>query len=107
MRKYCSKVAVNIVWNAVLAAGIGVLLASCQSGGVPSSAGSSSGAGSRAGGRSVGERLYLTRCTACHAPEPISNFSASQWRKIIPEMSLEAKLNAGQQKEVLDYVLGR
>ena len=75
---------------------------SCDPGGEPGGGASSARTGDP---HAEGRRLYLTRCTACHAPEPLGDYSAAEWRSIIPDMAIESKLTASQQEAVLNYVL--
>ena len=63
-----------------------------------------------AGGASIatlesGRRTFATQCTACHNANPVGKYSAAQWRKIVADMSLRAKLNAGQEQALLAYVI--
>ena len=51
-----------------------------------------------------GRRLYLTTCARCHAPEPVSRYSASQWNRILPEMIKSSKLNESDAAAVTRYV---
>ncbi|MFT4549070.1 MAG: mono/diheme cytochrome c family protein [Verrucomicrobiales bacterium] len=81
------------------------LSVNCGTDGASPSGGGASSA--RTGGDLLaeGKRLYLTRCTSCHAPEPVADYSRSEWREIIPEMAIESKLSAAQERAVLQYVL--
>lgn len=51
-----------------------------------------------------GRRLYLTTCARCHAPEPVTKYSASQWSRILPEMIKSSKLNTADAAAVTSYV---
>ena len=53
---------------------------------------------------SEGRRLYYGRCTACHAPEPVTDYSRAEWPGIIAEMGAEANLTALQRRAVMAYV---
>ena len=75
---------------------------SCSPSGAPVGGASSARSGDP---HAEGRLLYLTRCTACHAPEPVGDYSAAEWRLIIPDMAIESKLTASQQEAVLNYVL--
>lgn len=96
--------ALTPIARTVAVVALAVLATSCETGGT-----SSNGKASAArGGSSLaaeGKQLYLTRCTACHAAEPVGDFTAAEWRSLMPEMAEEAKLNPSQQRAVLEYVL--
>lgn len=65
-------------------------------------------AGSGAAGRShleQGRTLYVTKCARCHAPEPVRNYSAAKWAKILPEMIDDAKLNPVEADALKAYVI--
>lgn len=51
-----------------------------------------------------GRRLYLTTCVRCHAPEPIANYTLSEWAKIMPEMIQDSKLSVSDAAAVTRYV---
>ena len=51
-----------------------------------------------------GRRIYLGKCTACHAPEPIHKYTQSQWMPIMAEMAQEANLSAPEDAAVRAYV---
>lgn len=51
-----------------------------------------------------GRELYVTKCTACHAPEPIRKYSAAKWEEIIPDMAEDTKLSAADTNAVAEYV---
>ena len=53
---------------------------------------------------SHGRRLYLTTCARCHAPEPVSGYSASEWSKILPKMIKASKLSPDDAAAVTSYV---
>jgi cytochrome c5 len=52
-----------------------------------------------------GRHLYLTKCTKCHAAEPVRDYTASEWHGLMPEMGEETKLSAADEEAVLQYVL--
>ncbi len=52
-----------------------------------------------------GRHLYLTRCTKCHTAEPVRDYSAQEWRELMPEMAQDAKMTAEEEAAVLAYVL--
>ena len=51
-----------------------------------------------------GRRIYTQGCTACHAAEPISAYTAAEWKTILPDMIQRTKLNAVQGHAVETYV---
>ena len=53
----------------------------------------------------LGRQVYLMDCARCHGVEPIGRYSESHWRKILPRMTKESKLNAQQQAAVNAYVM--
>ena len=53
----------------------------------------------------LGRRVYLLDCARCHSVEPISRYSESHWREILPRMGKESKLDAQQQAAVNAYVI--
>ncbi len=61
--------------------------------------------GSSAGQLEQGRRIYLTKCTKCHAAEPVRAFSEAEWRALLPEMAEDTKLTAGEEAAVLAYVV--
>lgn len=52
-----------------------------------------------------GRQLYAGPCTACHSPEPISQYSSAEWHRIMADMGDRAKLSAADREAVLAYVL--
>lgn len=52
-----------------------------------------------------GRRLYVTKCAACHTPEPVDGHTPEQWAGILPRMGKEAKLTPEQLAAVHAYVL--
>ena len=51
-----------------------------------------------------GRRVYLTRCTRCHSPEPVVAYSVSRWQKIISDMSLRSRLVPSEETDLRAYV---
>lgn len=51
-----------------------------------------------------GRRIYLRRCTACHAPEPVNGYSFAEWRQEVGEMRGDAKLKSGEEQKLLAYL---
>jgi cbb3-type cytochrome oxidase cytochrome c subunit len=53
----------------------------------------------------AGRRVYLEKCTNCHSPQPVREYTALRWPHIISDMEERAKLSADQQRTLLAYVL--
>jgi len=51
-----------------------------------------------------GRGIYLTQCTACHAPESVPAH-AGKWPGLIREMAPKSRLTAAEERAVLAYVL--
>ena len=54
---------------------------------------------------SLGRELYVTKCTKCHAPEPVLKYSAAEWEKIVPDMAKDTKLSTRETAAVRDYIM--
>lgn len=52
-----------------------------------------------------GRDLYITRCAKCHAPEPVRDYSHTEWEEIIPEMAEETNLSPSETQALRAYVL--
>ncbi len=94
-----SLVGVALVFSAVL------VLAGCETGGAEAAAAKAASLG-RPGDSQIieGHRLYVGRCTACHSPEPVLDYTLAEWRELMPEMADESKMNAAQERAVMAYV---
>jgi mono/diheme cytochrome c family protein len=89
---------------AAMAMGAGLALSGCQS--LEQIAPPVALVAARPSGRlALGRDLYLTKCTKCHAPEPILKYSASEWETIAADMAVETKLTAHETAAVRDYVM--
>ena len=54
----------------------------------------------------AGRAIYVGACASCHKPKPIQDFDIDQWKgKIIPGMSVKAKLTPEQTQSLADYVM--
>jgi mono/diheme cytochrome c family protein len=52
-----------------------------------------------------GHALFLAKCNQCHAyPQP-TNYTATQWKRILVEMGRRASLTRGEREQVLQYIL--
>jgi mono/diheme cytochrome c family protein len=89
---------------AAVAMGAGLVLSACQS--LEQIAPPVAAVAARPSGNlELGRDLYLTKCTKCHAPEPILKYSASEWETIAADMAVETNLNAHETAAVRDYVM--
>ncbi len=52
----------------------------------------------------LGRQIYLSDCVKCHSVEPIGRYSAGRWRKILPRMARETKLDEQRTEAVDAYV---
>ncbi|MFM7180978.1 MAG: hypothetical protein ACKO2G_05885 [Verrucomicrobiales bacterium] len=53
-----------------------------------------------------GRELYITACAKCHSPEPVLDYTESEWLgKILPEMCRLTKLDSADSDAVRAYVL--
>lgn len=53
----------------------------------------------------LGRQVYLMDCARCHSVEPISRYSESRWREILPRMGEESRLDAEEQAAVNAYIM--
>lgn len=51
-----------------------------------------------------GRRLLATRCTNCHALEPITKYSVAEWRNNVRRMSGRARLDETEIQEITTYL---
>lgn len=51
-----------------------------------------------------GRRLYLTRCAACHLPEPIWACSSTRWEIVLDDMIPRAHLDEREAASLRAYV---
>lgn len=52
-----------------------------------------------------GDYLFSEHCGKCHDLPKAAKYTETNWRKIVPEMAKEAKLDATQENKILQYVL--
>ncbi len=76
-------------------------LVACSGDGGGTSTGRGAGYGSPV---EEGRRLYFGRCTACHSPEPVRDYSPSEWKTIVPDMAAESNLTAAQTDALWAYI---
>lgn len=51
-----------------------------------------------------GRKLYVNRCSACHALYKPAQFKAAEWPTLVERMAGNAKLNPDQKRDVLGYL---
>ncbi|MBS2021402.1 MAG: hypothetical protein JST92_03265 [Deltaproteobacteria bacterium] len=58
--------------------------------------------------RSDGERLYLSRCTSCHAAYEPRDYTANEWDHAVAKMIdlKKVELSEGDRALILSYLLG-
>ncbi|MCB1085542.1 MAG: hypothetical protein KDM63_00730 [Verrucomicrobiae bacterium] len=93
----------------VLVAGMAALifgLSSCETT-APSGSAATASPHSPAAAPSLaeGKRLYYGRCTACHAPEPIADYTQSEWREMVAHMRKRAKLTPTEEASLVAYLM--
>lgn len=52
-----------------------------------------------------GNTLYVEHCGKCHKLKTVTDFTSDQWKKIVPNMSAKAKIDATMENKILHYVL--
>ena len=62
------------------------------------------GAPAQQGGPADGERLYRSRCTACHRAYPPSSRDRASWAKLLEKMAPRAKLSDAERALVTEYL---
>lgn len=60
--------------------------------------------GAAAGTLEEGRRIFTGACTACHAADPVTKYSASEWRGIVADMSARTKLSSSREAALLAYL---
>ena len=53
---------------------------------------------------SEGRRIFTGACTACHAPDPMSKYSLSEWHDAVNDMAPRAKLSPARRAALLAYI---
>ena len=51
-----------------------------------------------------GRRIFAGPCTTCHAPDPVSKYSLTEWHAAVDEMAPRTKLNAERRAALLAYI---
>ncbi len=57
-----------------------------------------------AGPDAAGDRLYRSRCSACHRAYPPSSRDRAAWAQILPKMAPRAKLTDDERARILGYL---
>jgi mono/diheme cytochrome c family protein len=78
------------------------LVSSCET---TPSGGSGSASAAAGSPHAAGKRIYLTRCTSCHSPEPVGDYTRSEWRSMVDHMRKRAKLQPDEEKALLAYLM--
>lgn len=82
---------------------VALILSSCETGSAPG--GSAGASAPAAAGTPDGRKLYYGRCTSCHAPDPVGDYTKAEWRGILAEMAPKAKLTGAERSAVTAYVM--
>lgn len=53
---------------------------------------------------SVGRDVYITDCARCHSPEPVSGYTAGEWRGILDRMQEKVTLSPSEWKSLEAYI---
>ncbi len=53
----------------------------------------------------AGAQLYAANCVKCHGFKDPKNFTAEEWKEIVPRMAVKAKIDAYTENKILEYVL--
>jgi mono/diheme cytochrome c family protein len=51
-----------------------------------------------------GRRVYLRRCTPCHAPEPVNGYTFAEWKVEVADMREDAKLKPDEEQKLMAYL---
>ena len=52
----------------------------------------------------AGRQILLTRCSSCHALEPVSDYTAAEWERIVINMAPRSKLTAAETTALDNYL---
>lgn len=52
-----------------------------------------------------GSSLYADNCGKCHELKNVNDYTDAQWKKIVPNMAAQAKLDATQENKIMQFVL--
>ncbi len=62
------------------------------------------GAPAAEAGPAAGDRLYRSRCSACHRAYPASSRTAAMWAEVLSKMAPRAKLTDQERARILEYL---
>ena len=62
------------------------------------------GAPTAEAGPAPADRLYRSKCTACHRAYPPSSRSAAMWGEVLPRMAAKARLSDAERARLLEYL---
>ncbi len=62
------------------------------------------GAPAAEAGPAGAERLYRSRCSACHRAYPPASRDRAQWAEVLPKMAPRAKLSDAERGEIAAYL---
>ncbi|UCD76863.1 MAG: hypothetical protein JSV91_08020 [Phycisphaerales bacterium] len=51
-----------------------------------------------------GRHIYVTRCAACHSPEPVGDYPVADWPGIVRRMADRTGLSESETEDVIAYV---
>jgi cytochrome c2 len=54
---------------------------------------------------SEGSQLFETNCVRCHKLKNPSDYSAEEWKEIVPRMAVKAKIDSYTENKILEYVM--
>ena len=64
----------------------------------------SSYSGARLADLQLGKKYYVANCAACHNLHDASEFSPSDWKKIMVKMQKKAKIDDSTKDSIMDYL---
>jgi mono/diheme cytochrome c family protein len=62
------------------------------------------GSPAQQGGQARGERLYRSKCAACHRAYPPASRDGAGWAEAVSRMAPRAKLSDAERATVLEYL---
>lgn len=54
---------------------------------------------------SEGSQLFETNCVRCHKLKNPSDYTAEEWKDIVPRMAVKAKIDSYTENKILEYVM--
>jgi mono/diheme cytochrome c family protein len=52
-----------------------------------------------------GSKLYAANCVRCHGFKNPGDFTAEEWKEIVPRMAVKAKIDTYTESKILEYVM--